>query len=284
MRKEIRCETTPTYPSDHTRTSAAATAVRAHRASSRSGPRLGIRSRNGNAMSVIGYASSAAGSRGRDLKRQGDAIVEACERRGLALTEVVKDRQPASHKGLSRPGLAYVFDRIASGHCSGLVVADLARITHSAAELGAIMEWLTTVEARLVAAHPAFDTDREDGRLAASMLIEVSRWERTRISERTRNGLEAARLRGKSTGRGAVTDDPALSDRITQMRAQGMTLQAIADRLNEEGVPTVRGGAKWRHSSVQAAAGYRRRREQVLPVLPVSLPMPSSAVSSPAST
>ena len=42
------------------------------------------------------------------------------------------------------------------------------------------------------------------------------------------------------------------------MRAQGMTLQAIADRLNEEGVPTVRGGAKWRHSSVQAAVGYRR--------------------------
>jgi hypothetical protein len=36
-------------------------------------------------------------------------------------------------------------------------------------------------------------------------------------------------------------------------------LQAIADRLNEEGVPTVRGGAKWRHSSVQTAAGYVRR-------------------------
>ena len=44
------------------------------------------------------------------------------------------------------------------------------------------------------------------------------------------------------------------------MRAQGMTLQAIADRLNAEGVPTVRGGAKWRHSSVQAAVGYRRLR------------------------
>jgi hypothetical protein len=37
-----------------------------------------------------------------------------------------------------------------------------------------------------------------------------------------------------------------------------MTLQAIADRLNEEGVPTLRGGEKWRPSSVQAAVGYRR--------------------------
>jgi Recombinase len=38
-----------------------------------------------------------------------------------------------------------------------------------------------------------------------------------------------------------------------------MTLQAIADTLNEEGVPTQRGGAKWRPSSVQTAAGYKRR-------------------------
>ena len=43
------------------------------------------------------------------------------------------------------------------------------------------------------------------------------------------------------------------------MRAQGMTLQAIADRLNEEGVPTVRGGAEWRPSSVRSGLGYKRR-------------------------
>jgi Recombinase len=42
------------------------------------------------------------------------------------------------------------------------------------------------------------------------------------------------------------------------MRAKGMTLQAIADALNEEGVPTLRGGAKWRPSSVQSATGYKR--------------------------
>ena len=42
------------------------------------------------------------------------------------------------------------------------------------------------------------------------------------------------------------------------MRASGMTLQAIADTLNREGVPTIRGGALWRPSSVQAATGYKR--------------------------
>jgi hypothetical protein len=65
-------------------------------------------------------------------------------------------------------------------------------------------------------------------------------------------------------------DRPALVERIIAMRASNMTLQAIADQLNAEGVPTLRGGAMWRPSSVQAALGYRRPgsrppREQIPP-------------------
>jgi hypothetical protein len=41
-----------------------------------------------------------------------------------------------------------------------------------------------------------------------------------------------------------------------------MTLQAIADSLNDEGVPTLRGGSRWRPSSVQAATGYRRPKKR----------------------
>lgn len=209
---------------------------------------------------VVGYAScfSTGAECTRELKEQTSTIARECRRLGLHLIEVVGEREPGNGKGLARPGLTYALDRINRGDAKGLVVAKLSRITHSAAELGTIMEWFASSSVRLVAEAHSFDTDSEDGRLAAQMLIEVSRWERVRLSERTRNGLRAARQSGKATGRPAVIDDPGLSERITQMRAQGMTLQAIADRLNEEGVPTVRGGAKWRHSSVQAAAGYRR--------------------------
>ena len=95
-------------------------------------------------------------------------------------------------------------------------------------------------------------------RLNRSALATVSAWERERLSERTRKGLAAARERG-ATGRPAVSDSPELVERITTMRASGMTLQAIADALNAQGPPTVRGGAHWRPSSVQAALGYKRR-------------------------
>lgn len=59
-----------------------------------------------------------------------------------------------------------------------------------------------------------------------------------------------------------VEDIPSLKERILEMRREGRTLQAVADQLNEEGVPTIRGGQLWRPSSVQAALGYRRPRRR----------------------
>jgi len=44
------------------------------------------------------------------------------------------------------------------------------------------------------------------------------------------------------------------------LRDRGLSLEAIAATLNSEGVPTPRGGARWRPSSVQSALGYRRPR------------------------
>ena len=112
--------------------------------------------------------------------------------------------------------------------------------------------------ARLIVVDIDLDTDTEEGRLAADALVKVGGLERTRLEQRTRKGLEAARDRRRSSGRPAVADRPSLKQRIADMRASGLTLQAIADTLNDEGVPTVRGGAEWRPSSVQAAAGYKR--------------------------
>jgi DNA invertase Pin-like site-specific DNA recombinase len=222
------------------------------------------RSRNGSGVvetPVIGYASGpgAGGSVIVELDRQAKVIARECKRRKLDLVEVVREREPPNGKALTRPGFVYTLERIALGHASGLVVSELSRITRSAAEVGKVIEWLTRAKARLVAAAHGFDTEAIDGQLAADLLMEVSRWESARLSERTRIGLRAARQSGRTIGRPAVVDDPDLRERIVQMRTEGMTLQAIADRLNAEGVPTVRGGAKWRHSSVQAAAGYVRR-------------------------
>jgi len=211
---------------------------------------------------MLGYASVSGSVNRMELTEQAKVITRVCERGGLELLGLVREREPSNGKGngkdVERPGLGYALARISTGEAQGLVVSELSRLSRSAAELGGILEWLIRAEARLVAVAQGLDTDTREGRRAARMLIDVSNWERERLSERTRKGLQAARRQGRRTGRRAVADDPELRERIARMRAEGMTLQAIADRLNEMGVPTIRGGAKWRPSSVQAAAGYKR--------------------------
>lgn len=87
--------------------------------------------------------------------------------------------------------------------------------------------------------------------------------------DRTKAGRATARSEGRPISRPAVEDRPGLRERIAAERAEGLTLQAIADRLNAEGVPTLRGAPAWRPSSVQSASGYRRpRARRKPPVLP----------------
>ena len=220
------------------------------------GPSAG-ESRRPVGVRVIGYASVAVEPGERyagEFQRQAERIDSECARRGLSLVRLLREREPRHQRALERPSLGYALGRIAAGEASGVVVADLSRLTHSVPELGRVLEWFASHDARLVAANPGFDTGEQGGRLTARTIIEVARWERERLSERTRIGMQAARSKGPRQ----VADFPALRERIAWMREDGMTLQAIADRLNAEGVPTVRGGSKWRPSSVQTAAGYRR--------------------------
>jgi DNA invertase Pin-like site-specific DNA recombinase len=190
------------------------------------------------------------------LRRQVEEIASECERRGLRLLEVVRERERERlhTRPLERPGLGYALGQLAAGRASGLVVSELSRVSHSVPELGRVLDWLSHRDARFVAILPGLDTDEAAGRLVVRTIIEVSRWERERLVERTRNGMLAARRKGPAR----VSDYPQLIGRIAGMRAAGMTLQAIANQLNAEGIPTVRGGATWRPSSVQAAAGYER--------------------------
>jgi DNA invertase Pin-like site-specific DNA recombinase len=215
---------------------------------------------------AVGYASVSAADdlNNAELKVQVRLIQEACQRRGLTLVKIVRDVESHASSDLRRPGLTYALDRLAARDASCLVVSSLERLTRTAANLGALLGWLTECDARLIVIDLDLDTGSEEGQLGARALATVGGLERRKLEERTRKGLEAARHMRRS-GRPAVSDRPSLKQRIADMRAQGMTLQAIADTLNTEGVPTLRGGAEWRPSSVQAAAGYKRpRRKGVL--------------------
>jgi DNA invertase Pin-like site-specific DNA recombinase len=211
---------------------------------------------------AIGYAS-AAGSRdgaaaAMCAQRQAiEAHCGICDE--LDLLELIGDREHGKdRRALERPGLSHVLQRLAQGEARCLVVCGLDHLSRSVAELGQLLRWLDRLEVRLIALDLDLDTATASGRETTRALASVSQWERERISERTKAGLAAARAKRHSGTGERARATAVLHQRIAAMRADGMTLQAIADVLNAEGVPTQRGGAKWRPSSVQSAAGYKR--------------------------
>jgi DNA invertase Pin-like site-specific DNA recombinase len=205
---------------------------------------------------ALGYASERSHIPGYDteLERQAVTIDRFCAWRGWELVGVVRDVWTPGRRG-NQPSLMYALEQLRSGQAACLVLAELNRLSSSVAGLGDVLEAVELAGARLVSLEPAIDTDTPAGRAAVRALTSVSRWEQARRVEMT----SAARAKAASP----LTIDPKLKRRVRRMRAAGMTLQAIADDLNGEGLPTPRGGARWRPSSVQAALGYRRPRRFV---------------------
>ena len=225
-----------------------------------------------DAVTVLGYARCSTAEQadaGNGLAAQRAAIVAECARRGWQLLDVACDLGH-SGKTLARPALHQALEQIAAGQAGGLVVAKLDRVSRSVVDFGRLLEWFDHADAALVALDLGMDTSTSSGRLVANVMASVAEWERSVIGERTRDALAARKAQGLPISQPAVSGQVA--DRIAQLRATGMTYQAIADLLNEEKVPTLRGAAAWRVSSVQTAAGYKRPRARArssdLPAIP----------------
>ena len=167
---------------------------------------------------VIGYATfiGREGKRSdEELARQAAVIARACDQRGLVLLEVVGDphheRRLVAPKRDTPPGLNRALRRIAAGEARGMVVQGLRRLTRSAAELGPLVEWFLRRDARLVAVAQGLDTGEREGRIAARLIIEVSRWEREQLWDPALEGLPP------SSG----VDVPAVADAAPEPLGRG---------------------------------------------------------------
>jgi DNA invertase Pin-like site-specific DNA recombinase len=205
---------------------------------------------------LIGYVTVAADPDAAEDDESVAAIEAACERYGWNLLEVVRDRDEGPT--LDRSGLRHALERITDGQARGLVVSDLKPLSRSIVDLGALMAWFRDAHATFIALDLDIDTSTPEGDHVATTLIALSARDHQRIASGTRRGLAKGRASGGPTGRPAVSHRPELVERIAAMRAANMTLSAIAEQLNAEGVPTLRGGKKWRPSSIQATLGYQR--------------------------
>jgi hypothetical protein len=131
-----------------------------------------------------------------------------------------------------------------------------------------MMERSRTQGWALIALDLGIDTSTPQGEMMASVLATFAQFERRLIGQRTRDALAVKRAQGVRLGRPRELDE-LLALRIVSLHESGIGLAATARMLNEEGVPTARGGVAWHPATIRAILASRGRLRPTPP--PVSL-------------
>jgi DNA invertase Pin-like site-specific DNA recombinase len=163
-----------------------------------------------------------------------------------------------SAKDTKRPALQEALGMLADGKAEIIVVAKLDRLSRSVADFANMMHTAKHQNWNLAIRDLDLDTSSANGRLVLNIMSSLSEWEREMISIRTREALAAKKLRGESVGRPGM--EPKLKERILKMRKSGATFQAIADKLNDEQVPTAYGAEKWHMQTVRGVCVPRTNK------------------------
>lgn len=202
---------------------------------------------------VIGYlrvSTEEQAISGLGLADQRAVIGSEAERRGWSEVEFVTD-DGYSAKNLSRPGIASVLEQLRKGQASVLVVSKLDRLSRSLLDFATLMDQAKREGWQLVVLDLAIDTTVPSGQLMANVMAAFAEYERQLIGARTSAALQQLKGQGKRLGRPRTLSQD-VTVRVVRERTAGSTLAAIASGLNDDGVPTARGGARWYPSTVKA--------------------------------
>ena len=186
------------------------------------------------------------------LDAQRTAILAEARRRGWAEAELtfIEDAGYTA-KNLKRPGVRAALQALETGQADTLVVAKLDRLTRSMADFTGLLQAAAKHRWALVALDLQVDTTTPNGEAMAYVVAVFANLERRLISERTKAALAEAARRGVVLGRPRSLPEAVVA-RIVTERQQGATLQAIADRLTDDGVAGAHGGRRWYPSTVRA--------------------------------
>ncbi len=137
-------------------------------------------------------------------------------------------REKASGGRWDRPELHRLLDQLRKGDV--LVVWKLDRLSRSLRDVLIIMERLGEAKAGFRSLTEAIDTTTPAGRMMMQMVGAFAEFERAMLRERTKAGLDAARLEGRVGGRRPKLT-PQQQTEIIRMVSKGDKTAADAARL-----------------------------------------------------
>ena len=207
-------------------------------------------------VSTAGQAASGVG-----IAAQREAIQAAASDGSFVIGDWYEDAGKSGASLKNRPGLQAALDAVKRGEAGGLVVAKIDRLGRSY-DVMTLVGRAAKEGWRLLALDVALDTSTPEGELVAGALTMAARFEYRRISTRQLEKHEM--LRSLRTPRGRPGVPGQVADEMRRWRADGWTLQRIADELNRRSTPTAQKGKKWYPGTVQSAIRVRER-ELVVP-------------------
>lgn len=209
-------------------------------------------------MKVIGYvrvSTEEQASSGLGLEAQRARIEAEAAYKGWEVVWCVDEGYSA--KTLDRPAMQEALSLLTAHEADALVVAKLDRLSRSVVDFS---NTLTTAKKQgwaVVLLDLGVDTSTPNGKLVAGLMAQIAEWEREIIAQRTKDALAAAKARGQRLGRPRATSDEVVAQ-VVELHDSGLSLRAIAQHLTDSSVPTTRGAAAWRASSVRRVLNSHR--------------------------
>ncbi len=126
----------------------------------------------------------------------------------------------------NRPELEKLLERLTEGDT--VVVESLSRLGRSTKDLIWLMETFNSKGVNLISLKESIDTTTSTGKLLFTLMSAIAQFERDVIADRTREGLNSARARGRKGGR-PRTDSEKLRKAIKLYNTQQYSLAEIED-------------------------------------------------------
>lgn len=165
---------------------------------------------------ILGYARVS--TKAQNLDRQLDALKE------YGADIIYNEKMTGTKK--DRPELAKLIDRMTEGDT--VVIESLSRLGRSTKDLIELTELFQKKGVHLVSLKENIDTGTPAGKLLFTLMSAIAQFERDTIADRTREGLRAARARGRMGGR-AKTDTDIIKKAVKLYRTGQYSIKEIEE-------------------------------------------------------
>ena len=158
---------------------------------------------------------------------------------------------------MERPGLQALLEEIRARNIQVVVVYKVDRLSRSIFDFHKMMQEFSKYDCNFVSITQSFDTSNSMGKLTLNMLLSFAQFEREVSAERVRDKIAASKAKGLWMG-GTIPLGYDIADRhlvvnekeaevvrqIFQKYSEIQNMQAVAERLNGQGLQTKRWIAK----------------------------------------